>query len=535
MGLRGASRRAASIAALALLYYAGARVGLALSYEQTNVSPVWPPSGIALAGVLIAGYGVWPGITAGAFLANLLNFRGHGFPWDTALAASAGLATGNTLEALLGAFLLMRVVGPRNPLDRAVDVLRFAGLAGVACALDAVNGASVLWAAGVAPRAEWATLWWTWATGDLMGILTVTPVALAWSRARPRADAVATAVVVLLLGASLIAFGLWSPTGTNYPAVYLPLPFLVWAAFRLGTPGATAGVALVSAVAVAGTTRGVGPFAVGSLNESLLLLQTFMGLVTMMILVLCADLSERHRAAEQLRRAHKLEAVGRLAAGVAHDFGNLVTVIKGLTETALMRLNPPGPQRENLQEVVRACDHAGALTRQLIAFGGRQVLNPRPLDLGALLEQESALVRQALGERIEFALIRNGPAGPVQADPDQIRQVVLNLVVNARDAMPEGGRLTLEVGVVELRPAEAETVDAAPGPYVRLAVRDTGGGMEAETQARAFEPFFTTKESGKGGLGLATVYGIVTQSGGVVSLDSQPGKGTTVTIYLPLS
>jgi two-component system, cell cycle sensor histidine kinase and response regulator CckA len=237
----------------------------------------------------------------------------------------------------------------------------------------------------------------------------------------------------------------------------------------------------------------------------------------------------------QLVQAQKMEAVGLLAGGVAHDFNNLVTAIRGYGELALRRMEPQSPLRHYVEEIVKAGDRAAGLTRQLLAFSRKQLLQPRVLDLRAVVDEVQGLLHRLIGEDIELVTIHAPALGPVRADPVQMEQVLMNLAINARDAMAQGGRLTIETADVDLeQPAVRQGVAVAAGRYVRITVRDTGHGMDAETQARAFEPFFTTKEVGKGtGLGLATVYGIVKQSGGFVWVDSEPGRGTTFEICLP--
>jgi len=242
------------------------------------------------------------------------------------------------------------------------------------------------------------------------------------------------------------------------------------------------------------------------------------------------DVTERLLLEEQLRHSQKMEAVGRLAGGIAHDFNNLLTAILGYSELALADAPGGSSLHSKIAEIHRAGERASNLTRQLLAFSRRQVLQPRLVDLNQVVGEVGGMLRRLLGDDIDLALRLEADLAPVRADPGQLEQVLVNLAVNARDAMPEGGTLTLETRNLEGR----ETDASAPGPRVRLAVHDTGVGMDPETLSRVFEPFFTTKGPGKGtGLGLSTVYGIVQQSGGQIRARSQPGVGTSFEIDLP--
>ena len=249
------------------------------------------------------------------------------------------------------------------------------------------------------------------------------------------------------------------------------------------------------------------------------------------------DLTEQHQLEAQLLQAQKMEAVGRLAGGIAHDFNNMLTAIKSYSQLALDELEEGAPVRDDVREIDRAADRAAALTRQLLAFSRQQVLRPRVLDLNETVEGLESMLRRLLMEDVTLEVRLDPEIGQVEADPGQIEQVLMNLVVNARDAMPHGGQLTVgtsNVVIEEDTRLEYGSSVFAAGRYVVLAVSDTGAGMDRETQAKIFDPFFTTKEQGKGtGLGLSTVYGIVKQSGGYIWVYSEPGQGTTFKVYLP--
>jgi NO-binding membrane sensor protein with MHYT domain/nitrogen-specific signal transduction histidine kinase/CheY-like chemotaxis protein len=294
------------------------------------------------------------------------------------------------------------------------------------------------------------------------------------------------------------------------------------AAARFAVPGQTG--------APAGGLLATGDLAVGVALGALLIL-------ALSLLGSTADLWVRRRvdAAERRQQSQRLEAIGQLAGGVAHDFNNLLTAILG-NVSFVLAATPPGDSRyEDVREIERAATRAAELTRQLLAFSRKQILRPTILDLNSVLEHIMRMLNRLVGEHIEVTLRPDPALGLVRADVAQVEQVIVNLVVNARDAMRDGGRLTIETQTVALGPDSAgQHAGMAPGPYVLMAFTDTGVGMDPVTQGRIFEPFFTTKGLGQGtGLGLATVYGIVKQSGGTISVYSEPGRGSTFKVYLP--
>lgn len=253
------------------------------------------------------------------------------------------------------------------------------------------------------------------------------------------------------------------------------------------------------------------------------------------VILTARDITERRQLEEQFRQAQKMEAVGRLAGGVAHDFNNLLTVVLSTCDLLAGELDPGDPRLADLEDIRLAGERAAGLTRQLLTFSRQQVVEPRIIDLGEVVRNLDKMLRRLIGEDVELRTVARGPVGSVKADIGQVEQVVVNLVVNARDALPDGGKLTIEITDFDLtEPHDTDQVEVPAGRYVMLAVSDNGSGMSAETKARLFEPFFTTKAPGKGtGLGLATVYGIVKQCGGFIWVYSELGAGTTFKILLP--
>jgi two-component system, cell cycle sensor histidine kinase and response regulator CckA len=254
------------------------------------------------------------------------------------------------------------------------------------------------------------------------------------------------------------------------------------------------------------------------------------------VVTICREVTERRRLETRVHQTQRLEAIGRLAGGIAHDFNNILSAIHGFASIVHGELAEPDPLRGDVQEILKAVERAANLTRQLLAFGRRQVLQPKVIDVSSYVRDLERMIRRIVGEDIEIVVRVDDGAVTAKADPGQLEQVLINLVVNARDAMPTGGRITIEASNIVIATDSRESAELSPGSYVMLSVSDTGIGMSKKVQDHIFEPFFTTKESGQGsGLGLSTVFGIVKQSGGHIFVESDPGHGSIFKIYFPAS
>ncbi|MGZ3484743.1 MAG: MASE1 domain-containing protein, partial [Gemmatimonadaceae bacterium] len=636
---------------LAAVYLLAGRIGFMVSAVDPIVSSVWPPSGIALAAMLLMGPRFWPGIVIGGFILNLTG--------TIAPIPALVIALGNTLEALLAARLLTSV-GFRPSMERLRDVLALVVLGAIASPpVSATVGVIVLaLVRGAAGFPDW-TIWATWFSGDALGIVLVTPLILTWAAGPPlrvskRDVFEASLLAVLVIACSVV---LWRAP-VSY--VYAIFPLTIWAALRFGVRGGAAASLVVSAIAVGYTVSGVGPFATSTPVNNLFSLQTFIGVLALTNLIIAAviaerrtvesalqrsrqqhqdivnyasvgvlqtdlegkiilanpaiarilgyerpehllglnmaddvywdrtqrgglierfddlgggdaveiqwkrkdgspiwvdvhgrsvrdvvapyfegfvyDLTSRKQLELQFRQAQKMEAVGRLAGGVAHDFNNLLTVIASCTDFVLSDPTLGEEHRDDLTEVKKATDRATALTRQMVAFGRTQVLRPATINMNDRLTELLPMLKRLFESTIDIRIQPAKDLWSVRADPGQIEQVLLNLAINSRDAMPDGGTLTFttENRTIDANPSGVGMYRMDAGDYVLLRVRDTGVGMDEETQRKIFEPFFTTKGVGKGtGLGLATAYGIVNQSGGYIRVRTSPGQGAEFMIYLP--
>ena len=741
--IQTARRRTVAILSLAAIYLIAGKFGLSLATEHPSASAVWPPSGIALAALLLWGYRLWPGVFLGAFLVNITTEGG--------LATTLGIASGNTLGAFVGAWLINHFANRLKVFERAKNIFKFILLAALtSTAVSATFGVTSLTLGGYAPWDRYAAIWFTWWLGDVAGDLLIAPLLVIWQTQpypdlKPRRILEAAGLLLSILSLGYIVFLTSAARGLEYVLI-LPL---LWAAFRFGQRGAVTAAFLTSAIALAGTIQGIGPFAAAGPKEALLHLQGFTGTIAMASLVLAAVISERMRAEqridvqeavsriladspdfeiagskilqvlcertkwsagaiwkidqvanelgcvdfwhvpsaatplfeaesrkrrlpsgvglpgrvlsggnaawisdvtkdanfprapiaaqeglraafafpikiarevigvvecfsrevreldddllgtasdiggqlgrfierkraeellsqakdelikvneqlerrvqartadleqanaallknideqkrleEQLRQAQKMESIGTLAGGIAHDFNNTLNIIRAYA-TLIGAQSPANPHIvENTQIINEEVERGAAVVRQLLTIARKTETRLARTDANQIVLMVSELIKQTFSRTIEVKLNLDRTLSPVLADANQINQALLNICVNARDAMPNGGEITLATTMIEGTALQERHPEASSAmPYVCIAVSDTGTGMAESVRSRVFEPFFTTKGFGEGtGLGLAMVYGIMKNHHGVVELDSEPGVGTTFRLYLP--
>ena len=537
--LRQGLRYAAEAALAAILYVAIAKLSLRFASINPSATPIWPPTGLALAMLVLRGYRLWPAIFLAAFVTNFTTA-------GTALT-SLFIAGGNTVEALLGAWLVNAYAGGRHAFASQIGVGKFAAIAPAGTALSATIGVLTLRAAGLASWGNFGAVWTTWWLGDLAGALVVAPAIILW--AETPVPAIARREYILLyLAAALtgaIAFTGLVPLAYGRSAMtFIVIAPLMWAALRCGQRE-TATVALIFCVFAAfGTVAGTGPFARGDLNDSFLSLLAFMLSVTVPSLALSAglvtsrqaELDSRREAQrileetrEQLAQAQKMEALGQLTGGIAHDFNNLLHIVGGYAQ--LLQLRLADPQTARATDAIRSAVERGQkLTRQLLSFARRQKHEPSTVDLQAHLHGAREMLRASLRGNIELIYDIKDNVWPVTVDEAELEFALVNIAVNARDAMPDGGRMIVTVRNVKLR-GEPAGLD---GDFVSVTLTDTGDGIAPELLDRVFEPFFTTKPVGKGtGLGLSQVYGFARQAGGAAIVESRQGRGASVSLYLP--
>jgi signal transduction histidine kinase len=534
---RATLRDTALVAALAALYVAAARLGLALDAVAGFATLVWPPTGISLAALLLFGYRMWPGIFIGATVANVLT----GAP----LAVALGIGVGNTAEALLGTYALRRIPNFYPALDRLRDVLGlivFAGL--VSTMVSATIGVASLYLGDIVSTAQLRETWRAWWIGDLMGALLVAPIILVWT-SRPRARFPLRWIEGAALGAAVVLVGtltFFSDAPSVSTAVdpfrqtYMLFPVLIWAALRFGQRGATTAAFVVSAIAIWGTALGHGPFVHPVLHERLLALQTFMAIVAATFLVMGAIIAERRRAEEEARVAQRAADAANLVkseflAVMSHELRTPLNAIAGYTD--LIATETMGPvtekQRDSLTRIQKNQQHLLSLINDVLGFArveaGQVLVDLEKVRVKDALDAVEPLIQPELQQK-KFLFRRLPVDGALLAlaDPKKLQQILLNLLSNAAKYTSEGGTIALG--------AERS------GANVRIWVQDTGIGIAEEQLEKVFEPFFQvdrgTKRRYSGvGLGLTIARDLARRMHGDIRLESKLGDGTTASLVLP--
>ena len=516
--------RVGEVALAALAYFALARASLFFASLNASATPIWPPTGLAIALLLVRGNRMLPAVVLGSLAAN--------FTTTPSLLTSSLIAAGNGLEAYLAALLIKQRADGERVFYSPFGIIKFAIIvSAVSAPVSATIGVLALAATGFAAWGGFAAVWSTWWLGNIGGAILTTPALVFWARAlrgdEPR-EITPRSLVTFATAAfvGLIAFTPLSPAPPSSRAAlaFLAILPLMWSALRLGLRDTATTALLISCLAIWGALAGVGPFIQPTLNDSLLLLIAFIVAATLPSLALAADRRETQSALDETRhelvQAQKLEALGTLTGSVAHDFNNLLAALSA----GLRTLERQHEERlKTMEGLSQALERGSNLTRQLLAFARREPLRMETVDTREALESAEALIVQSLGA-VQLEMKAAPGLWPVKVDRSQFDLALLNLALNARDAMAGRGKVVIR----------AENVVGELGKAVAISVSDDGPGMSAEVMERAFEPFFSTKPPGRGtGLGLAQVYGFAKQSGGLAAIDSAPGRGTTVTITLP--
>jgi signal transduction histidine kinase len=517
--------RLGEIALAAAAYFALARASLFFASLNASATPIWPPTGLAIALVLVRGNILLPAVLIGALAAN--------FATTPSLLTAGLIAVGNTAEAYVASLLLQRWAEGQKVFYSPSGVARFAIIViAVAAPVSATIGVTSLAATGYAPWLQFGPVWTTWWLGDLAGAILATPALILWARTlgglEPRT--IHTTTVLALAAAALIGLLTLSPLspftgGVRNALCFLAILPLLWSALRLGLRDTATIALVVSSLAIWGAIARSSPFSQATLNDTLLMLVAFIVAVTLPSLALAADRRETQATLRQTRQelaqSQKLEALGQLTGTIAHDFNNLVASISA----GLNTLSRQEEERSRTLEALGQTLHrASSLTKQLLAFARREPLKMELVVLNEAMSDIEALIRQSVGPGVAVDLRMGAGLWPVRINRSQLDLALLNLALNARDAMPDGGTLRIQI----------DNLVSGRKAGVSIEVSDTGSGMNADVLERAFEPFFSTKPPGAGtGLGLAQVYGFAKQSGGNVEIESEPGRGAIVTITLP--
>lgn len=526
-----------AVAALAIVYIVAARAGLMMDAVAGFATLVWPPSGLALAALLVFGLGLWPGVLIGAFVANLL----AGAPVPVAF----GIGVGNTLEAVLAVYALSRIPGFHISLERLADVIGLIVLAaGLSTTVSATIGVTSLYLGGIISSAQLAETWRAWWLGDLIADLLIAPVLLVWASGRGKLgdrkrQLEALALGISVVAASLLIFG--GPAGPatatgKFAQAYMFFPLLIWAALRFGQRGAVSMAFIVSVIAIWGTAMGHGPFVRPALYQSLIALQTFMGVAAATFLVLGASISERRRADAETRLAHARAAEANQAkaeflAVMSHELRTPLNAISGYVD--LMSLGVDGAltekQRTSLSRIQLNQQQLLSLIDDVLSFAkieaGKLRIDIQTVLVHDVIQSLEAIVRPELQRKeLAFSCDPCDNSLSARADPEKLRQILLNFIANAIKFTPQTGSIR---------------VGAEPrGDAVRIWVSDTGIGIPSDQLTRVFEPFFQVEQGPTRGyagigLGLAIARDLARAMDGEVTLESTLGEGSTVSLRLP--
>jgi len=521
------------------IYLLAILIGYDFYLTSDSISALWPSGGVALATLVLTPYRVWPIVIV---LLVAIELSIPTLFADADIMAIASIA--NVVEPLMGALLLRWIIGPRIDVSRFRHALGLVVLAGiVAPALSAIIGAYQVHA--VRPNITFASAWQVWWLGGALGVVVVAPVILSWAD-RPKVGAISRQRIVelLALGVLLLWVGVRVLGAPPHPFrsildfPFVAFPLLIWATLRCDARVVTSASMLVAFFAVWNATLGRGPFTMivaETIQANIIAIQAFISTSVLSALFLAAALADRRRAAEerallraQVAETQKLELVARLAGSVAHDFNNDLTIMMSWADFLEDKAGRDPDVDRAVSQISRAAQRAASITNQLLSFGRTPPGPKQTVAVAGLTSAWHSLLRPLFHGPRRLEVSADPDVGYVRADPHQLEQVLLNLAINARDAMPKGGSLTI-------RASRVTSFEKEPGPpMVCITVRDDGEGIPPSVLGRIFEPFFTTKGEGRGtGLGLPSVRRIVESLGGRVEIDSAPGRGTTFRIYLP--
>ncbi|HEX2769197.1 MAG TPA: MASE1 domain-containing protein [Geobacteraceae bacterium] len=548
-------------------YYLVAKFCLLLALETTNATAIWPPTGIALAAVLLFGYRIWPAIALGAFFANLDTLTALGFTTPLALAGAFSTAIGNTLGVLFGGFLVLHFTGGRNPFGRTGDIVKFVlfgALLGMT--VSAITGAGTLcilhgtWS-------NFALTCLTWWLGDAVAVLIITPLIMTWESRRKSGWTPLKLTEAAVILALLFVIG-WVVFGKGLTLPYLFIPLLIWSAFRFGQFEAAGLIMLMLCLSIWGAVEGVFIYHGVSPNISLLLTQIFISVASIMTMLLISLLAERNAALADLRgnnevlqheiamrmqaeeqkakheaqnrQIQKAESLGRMAGAIAHHFNNQLTAVIGNLELAMIKLPPDAAPLKNLDRAMQAASRAAEVSSLMLTYLGQTPGIRDPLDLSEACRRSLPILLAAMSKDLVLETDLPSPGPVVSANPNKIHLLLINLVTNAWEAVCEGsGAIHLAVNTVS--PADIPAANRLPidwqpsdNDYACLEVADAGCGIADEDNEKLFDPFFSSKFPGRG-LGLPVVLGIVRAHRGAVTVESEPGRGSVFRVFLPLS